>query len=51
MTAGTDRVLMDAYCAALLNLKPEKIGMIRKAAQIKLGSADLKKAHIREVSI
>ena len=44
--AGTDRVLMDAYCAKLLNLEPENVLMIQKAAAHNLGSPDLKKANI-----
>ena len=47
--AGTDRVLMDAYCSTLLNLKPENVVMIQKAAAHNLGSPDLKKANIVEV--
>jgi uncharacterized protein (DUF362 family) len=47
--AGTDRVLMDAYCSTLLNLKPENVVMIQKAAAHNLGSLDLKKANIVEV--
>lgn len=46
---GTDRVLMDAYCSTLLNLKPENVVMIQKAAALNLGSPDLKKANIVEV--
>ena len=44
--AGTDRVLMDAYCSTLLNLKPENVLMIQRAAAHNLGSPDLKKANI-----
>ena len=44
--AGTDRVLMDAYCATLLNLNPENVLMIQKAAAHNLGNPDLKMANI-----
>ena len=47
--AGTDRVLMDAYCSTLLNLNPENVVMIQKAAAHNLGSPDLKKANIVEM--
>ena len=46
VVAGTDRVLVDAYCCTLLGLKPEKVETIRRAAEHKLGQADLKKATI-----
>jgi uncharacterized protein (DUF362 family) len=50
VVAGTDPVLADAYAATLLERKPEDIGYIRAAAGMKLGSMDLKQAHIRKVA-
>jgi len=46
VVAGTDRVLVDAYCCTLLGLKAEKVQVIRRAAEHKLGQTDLKKAAI-----
>jgi uncharacterized protein (DUF362 family) len=49
--AGTDPVLTDAYGATLMERKPEDIGYIRAAAEMKLGSLNLKAAHIRKVTV
>ncbi len=49
--AGTDPVLADAYAATLMERKPEDIGHIRAAADMNLGSLDLKRATIRKVTV
>ncbi|NTV52479.1 MAG: DUF362 domain-containing protein, partial [Candidatus Firestonebacteria bacterium] len=51
VVAGTDPVLTDAYAATLMERKPEDIGHIRAAAEMKLGSLDLKHAHIRKLAV
>jgi len=51
VVAGTDRVAIDAYCAALWGLKGEDIIMIRRAREHGLGQPDLKKVKIKEMSI
>ncbi len=49
VVAGTDSVLVDAYCSTLLNLEAEKVEMIKRAAAHNIGRADLQKANIREL--
>lgn len=46
MVAGFDSVLIDAYAAGLIGLKPKDIGYIGIAEKIGVGSADLEKADI-----
>jgi uncharacterized protein (DUF362 family) len=48
VVAGTDRVAVDAYCAALWGLNPKDIVQIKKGAEQGLGQMDLTKADIRE---
>jgi uncharacterized protein (DUF362 family) len=48
VVAGTDRVAIDAYCAALWGLKPEEIVQIKKAAEQGLGKINLDPMFIRE---
>lgn len=49
MIAGKDSVLIDAYAAGLLGLKPGDIEYIRLAEQIGIGSADIEKAQMIHV--
>ena len=51
VVAGTDRVAIDAYCAALWGLKGEDIVMIRCGQEHGLGRHDLKKVKIKEMNI
>lgn len=51
VVAGTDRVAIDAYCAALWGLKGEDIVMIRRGKDHGLGQYDLKKIKIKEMHI
>lgn len=51
VVAGTDCVLVDAYCCTLLNLKAEKIEMIKRAAAHNLGRINLQKANILELEV
>ncbi len=46
MVAGQDSVLVDAYAAGLLGLRPAEVEYIRIAAQIGVGSDDLTGAEI-----
>jgi uncharacterized protein (DUF362 family) len=48
IVAGTDRVAVDAYGAALLGRAPGEIAMLKKAAAHGLGRADLAGLRIRE---
>jgi uncharacterized protein (DUF362 family) len=49
--AGTDPVLTDAYAATLFDINPRKIGCIRVAEEMKIGTADLTKARIRKIIV
>lgn len=51
VVAGKNCVSVDAYCATLLDLKPEEVLMIPYAHQHGLGEMDLKQLAIREVRI
>jgi uncharacterized protein (DUF362 family) len=51
VVAGVDRVAVDAYCAGLLGLKPMDVVAIRKAAERKLGEADLAKVRVEEAKV
>lgn len=51
LIAGTDPVLADAYAATLFGRKPDDIGYIRTAAEMGLGSPDLKKADICRLAV
>ncbi len=51
VVAGTDRVLVDAYCSSLLGLSVEKVGMIQKAAKQGMGRSNWQKANIEKVEI
>jgi uncharacterized protein (DUF362 family) len=46
MLAGTDSVLLDAFAAELLGLRPDDVEYIRIAEEIGVGSADLSAAEI-----
>ncbi len=48
VVAGTDRVAIDAYCAALWGLKPEEIVQIKRAAEQGLGEINLDKVVVKE---
>jgi uncharacterized protein (DUF362 family) len=48
VVAGTDRVAVDAYCAALWGLDPKDIVQIRRGAEQGLGQMDLNRVNIRE---
>ncbi len=49
VVAGTDRVAVDSYCAALLGLNATEIHMIRLAHQHGLGQIDLSSLNISEI--
>jgi uncharacterized protein (DUF362 family) len=51
VVAGTDRVAIDAYCAALWGLKGEDIVMIRRGQEHGLGRHDLKQVKIKETKV
>lgn len=51
VVAGTDRVAMDSFGATLLNLRPEELPTIRKAAELGLGSMDLNRLRISRVEL
>ncbi|RPH37511.1 DUF362 domain-containing protein [bacterium] len=51
VVAGADRVAMDSFGATLLNLRPEDIPTIRRAAELGLGSMDLGKLRISRVEL
>ncbi len=51
VVAGTDRVAVDAYCAALWALKPEEIVQIKRAAEQGLGQIDPNKAILKEEDV
>lgn len=51
VVAGTDRVLVDTYCSAFLGLEAKNVAMIAKAHAHGLGSMDLKKAKIKEITV
>jgi uncharacterized protein (DUF362 family) len=51
VVAGTDCVLVDAYCSTSLNLKAEKVEMIKRAAAHNIGRTDLQKANILEMEL
>jgi uncharacterized protein (DUF362 family) len=48
VVAGTDRVAIDAYCAALWGLRPTEIVQIKRASEQGLGSMSLDKVKINE---
>ncbi len=50
VVAGADRVAVDAYCASLWGLRGDDIIMIKRGQDHNLGSLDLKKAKIKEIS-
>lgn len=49
--ASADPVLADSYAATLFNISPEKIGYIKKGAEFKLGSMDIKNANTKKIVI
>mgnify|MGYP001557222361 CR=1 FL=1 len=49
VVAGVNPVSVDAYCATLLGLKPEQVGMIKKASELKLGNAKLSQLNILKI--
>jgi uncharacterized protein (DUF362 family) len=49
--AGTDRVAIDTYCAALYGYQPKDIVVLNKAYQHGLGEMDLNKINITEIEI
>jgi uncharacterized protein (DUF362 family) len=51
VVAGTDRVAIDAYCAALWGLEPKDIVQIKRASEQRLGEIDLDKVDIREKNV
>ncbi len=51
VVAGTDRVAIDAYCAALWGLKPEDIVQIKRGAEQGLGTIDVNRVTLREENI
>lgn len=51
VVAGTDRVAMDSFGAGLLNLRPEELPTIRRAAELGLGTMDLSKLRISRVEL
>jgi len=48
VVAGTDRVAIDAYCAALWGLKPSDIVQIKKGSEQGLGQIDLARVDVNE---
>lgn len=50
IVAGTDHVLVDAYCSTLLELNPQEVDMITCAYKHGLGQIDLNKAVIKKYS-
>jgi len=51
VVAGTDRVAVDAYCAALWGLQAEDIIQIKRAAEQGLGEIDPAKIVVREARV
>ena len=51
VVAGTDRVAIDGYCAALWGLKPGDIVQIKRGGEQGLGQIDPDKAFIKEEDI
>ncbi|UCG53752.1 MAG: DUF362 domain-containing protein [Candidatus Latescibacterota bacterium] len=49
--AGTDRVAIDSYCAALWGLNPKDIIAINKAHEHEIGEMDLTKMNVKEVEV
>jgi uncharacterized protein (DUF362 family) len=49
--AGSDRVAIDAYCAALWELDPTKVRMIRMAHEHGIGEIDVAKKTVKEASV
>jgi len=47
IVAGTDRVLVDAYCCTFLGLEAKNVAMITMARQHQLGSTDVDAAKIK----
>lgn len=48
---GTDQVAVDAYGATLFGYKPQEIGYLRIASEMKLGEIDLSKLKIKEIKV
>jgi uncharacterized protein (DUF362 family) len=51
VAAGTDMVAMDAYGVRYLDLEPEAVPMIARAAALGIGNPDLKTAGLREIAL
>ncbi|MCD6384891.1 DUF362 domain-containing protein [Candidatus Sumerlaeota bacterium] len=48
---GTDQVAVDSYGATLFGYKPQEIGYLRIANEMKLGEINLSKLHIKEIKV
>jgi uncharacterized protein (DUF362 family) len=46
---GTDQVAIDAYAASLFGMKPQEVGYIRIASEMKIGQIDWEKLKIQKV--
>lgn len=51
VAAGTDMVALDAYAVRYLDLEPEAVPMIARAAALGIGNPDLKAVGVREIAL
>jgi uncharacterized protein (DUF362 family) len=51
VVAGRDRVAIDAYCAPMIGLDPQKSVQINAAAELGIGEKNLTSLIIREIEV